>query len=479
MTFRFINLPNGSTYTIDSLEGVSEIRINNLQMNNNEQTTLINIPDSGTINMPTITDGSGNQFSTNDYIGSVTNTMNLVWSIPNASKVVFGASAFVGHVIAPNADVEKLQGNSAGCIICKNIKGVEIHYYPFNGTLDIPKKEKKYAFISKVDEDSGDSVSEARIEVYDALGELIDEWTTAGAPHKVSNLEAGETYTIKETTTPQGYSGSSDIKFTVAEDGTITFDESTPATLSDGTILIKNKLLKTDVTITKHSETTDGETLSGAEYILYRTKGNTTEYYTGTNTDGYATWSTTETEAVKKETQDNGIATFTGITITKSDTENTTYYFKEVKAPRLYKLDETPIEVEIDVANYTEGQAIAHKDQKNDKITVTAKIAKVDEAIKKLSTNGLKINFNTISKESGVSKNFLYNNDIVKNRIIQLRNQQINHEINQRAKFDKTAKSKDVIIQAKDKKIAKLEEENTQLKLQLQFLQTRLYEDIK
>ena len=105
--------------------------------------------------------------------------------------------------------------------------------------------------------------------------------------------------------------------------------------------------------------------------------------------------------------------------------------------------------------------------------------AKVDEAIKTLATNGEKINFNTISKESGVSKNFLYNNEIVKNRIIQLRNQQINHEINQRAKFDKTAKSKDVIIQAKDKKIAKLEEENIQLRLQLQFLQTRLYEDIK
>ena len=113
------------------------------------------------------------------------------------------------------------------------------------------------------------------------------------------------------------------------------------------------------------------------------------------------------------------------------------------------------------------------------KMKTDTAIAKVDEAIKTLATNGEKINFNTISKKSGVSKNFLYNNDIVKNRIIQLRNQQINYEINQRAKFDKTAKSKDVIIETKDKKIAKLEEENTQLKLQLHFLQTRLYEDIK
>ncbi len=103
---------------------------------------------------------------------------------------------------------------------------------------------------------------------------------------------------------------------------------------------------------------------------------------------------------------------------------------------------------------------------------------KVDEAIKMLSINGAKINFNTIAKESGVSKNFLYNNDSIKQRIEELRNRQINHEINQRAKFDKTAKSKDIIIQAKDKKIAKLEEENTRLKLQIQFLQTRLYEKI-
>lgn len=117
--------------------------------------------------------------------------------------------------------------------------------------------------------------------------------------------------------------------------------------------------------------------------------------------------------------------------------------------------------------------------KKHWKMKTDTATAKVDEAIKTLATSGKKINFNTISKESGVSKNFLYNNDIVKKRIIQLRNQQINHEINQRAKFDKTAKSKDIIIQAKDKKIAKLEEENTQLKLQLQFLQTRLYEDIK
>ena len=114
--------------------------------------------------------------------------------------------------------------------------------------------------------------------------------------------------------------------------------------------------------------------------------------------------------------------------------------------------------------------------QEHWKNKTTVAIEKVDVAIRELGINGEKINFNTVSKRSGVSKNFLYSNKHTKQRIEELRNQQINHEINQRAKFDKTSKSKDVIIEAKDKKIAKLEEENTKLKLQIQFLQTRLYE---
>jgi hypothetical protein len=36
--------------------------------------------------------------------------------------------------------------------------------------------------------------------------------------------------------------------------------------------------------------------------------------------------------------------------------------------------------------------------------------------------------------------------------------------MNQRAKYDKSAKSKDIIIMAKDKKIKELEEENKKLK---------------
>lgn len=376
-----ITVEAGGIYTIETMEGVTKIKINNLQFNDNEQTTLINVTQTDEFTMPELNDENGDQMPTNAYIGEA-NTMNLVWSIPNASKVTFGSTPFVGHIVAPNTYLNFPVTHSAGCVICKSVSGVEAHYYPFNGKLEIPKKEGKVkAVIKKVDADTYGTVSNAHIQILDLAGNVIDDWTTGSKAHTVTDLIPNGKYILKETVTPQGYTGCSEIRFSVSNTGVVTFDESTPAELSDGTILVKNKLLKTDLTIAKRSETIDGEKLSGAEYILYRTKkGNKiTEYYTGVNSDGYATWSTTEDEAAKKVTGPDGIATFTGITIRKSDLDNTTYYFRETKAPKLYKLDSTPIKVTISASDYNEGQAIAHRDQANEKITVEANIIKVDE----------------------------------------------------------------------------------------------------
>lgn len=101
---------------------------------------------------------------------------------------------------------------------------------------------------------------------------------------------------------------------------------------------------------------------------------------------------------------------------------------------------------------------------------------KVDKAIRELSLTEQKINFNSVSQLSGVSKTFLYNNQDIKKRIEELRDKQVSKTINQRAKYDKTSKSKDIIIMAKDKKIKELEEENKKLKEQLEVLRGKLYE---
>lgn len=78
-----------------------------------------------------------------------------------------------------------------------------------------------------------------------------------------------------------------------------------------------------------------------------------------------------------------------------------------------------------------------------------------------------------------MSKTFLYNNEKAKKRIEELREKQVSKTINQRAKYDKTSKSKDIIIMSKDKKIKDLEEENKKLKEQLEIIRGKLYENLK
>lgn len=105
-------------------------------------------------------------------------------------------------------------------------------------------------------------------------------------------------------------------------------------------------------------------------------------------------------------------------------------------------------------------------------------LEKVDKAIRELSLGEHKINFNSVSNLSGVSKNFLYKNAEIKQRIEELRDKQIEKVIKQKLKYDKTDKSKDIIIMAKDKKIKELQEDNIKLKVQLEVLRGKLYEKI-
>lgn len=100
---------------------------------------------------------------------------------------------------------------------------------------------------------------------------------------------------------------------------------------------------------------------------------------------------------------------------------------------------------------------------------------KAEKAIVELRFMGKAINFNSVSKQSGVSKSFLYGDEQMKERIEQLREKTVNKEMNKRAKYDKTAKSQDVVIEAKEKRIAKLEEENRKLKVEVEHLRGLLY----
>lgn len=102
--------------------------------------------------------------------------------------------------------------------------------------------------------------------------------------------------------------------------------------------------------------------------------------------------------------------------------------------------------------------------------------AKVLKAIKELQANGEPVNFNTVHLKSGVSKNYLYTNEAVRKEIESQRLLEAAKAGLWHKKYDRTSKSKDVLIEAKDKRIAKLEEENHRLRQELDTLRRLLYE---
>lgn len=102
--------------------------------------------------------------------------------------------------------------------------------------------------------------------------------------------------------------------------------------------------------------------------------------------------------------------------------------------------------------------------------------AKALNAIKELQANGEPVNFNTVHLKSGVSKNYLYTNETVRKEIESQRLVEASKAGAWHKKYDRTSKSKDVFIEAKDKRIARLEEENHRLRQELDTLRRLLYE---
>ncbi|KAF0821923.1 transposase [Cytobacillus firmus] len=115
---------------------------------------------------------------------------------------------------------------------------------------------------------------------------------------------------------------------------------------------------------------------------------------------------------------------------------------------------------------------------KHAKLKTEKTIQKVEEAIKKMIKKQIKINFNSVSAESGVSKAFLYRNTELRERIETLRNQQEGLPSIKQAKRNMSDASKDVIISSLRKRIKDLEKENKEIKEQMKIKFGKIYEGI-
>lgn len=93
------------------------------------------------------------------------------------------------------------------------------------GTLtndDLPR-----TVVSKKSVTGEDELPGATLRVYDADGELVEEWVSDEGPHRIEALAPGE-YVLRETEAPEGYGLAEDVPFTV--EGT---DDAQAVTMAD------------------------------------------------------------------------------------------------------------------------------------------------------------------------------------------------------------------------------------------------------
>lgn len=103
---------------------------------------------------------------------------------------------------------------------------------------------------------------------------------------------------------------------------------------------------------------------------------------------------------------------------------------------------------------------------------------KVDEAIKRLLRANERINFNSVSSESGVTKATLYNNVDIRERIEILRQQQSQVPTPKQVKLEMNENNKDALIESLKRKIRKLEDDNKQLRDQLKVAYAEVYNKV-
>lgn len=102
---------------------------------------------------------------------------------------------------------------------------------------------------------------------------------------------------------------------------------------------------------------------------------------------------------------------------------------------------------------------------------------KVESMISEMMLLKETINFNSVSKRSGVSKSFLYSNDDIKLRIEKIREKQSGVEP-KKSKNNMSDDSKDVLLAAKTEKINQLELRVEELEKENLNLRSEIYKNV-
>ena len=147
--------------------------------------------------------------------------------------------------------------------------------------------ENKAITVSISKEDLyGNELEGASMQLIDENGDIIDEWTSDGDDHIITNIPAGG-YTLKEVAAPDGYIIATDISFTIDEYGNVTIDDvEAIAETEDGIPCVTMIDNTTIVKISKQDMTT-GTELAGAKLQVIDKDGNVIEEWVSTNEPHY------------------------------------------------------------------------------------------------------------------------------------------------------------------------------------------------
>ncbi len=196
-----------------------------------------------------------------------------------------------------------------------------------DGVLLVEDTKAVSVNISKVDATNQKELEGAHIQIVDKDGKIVDEWTSGKEPHVVKNLKPGETYTLRETVAPDGYTVTSDTTFTLKEDGTVDQTKTTAKVSDKGVVLVEDNM--TSVSISKVDITSQKE-LAGAHIQILDKDGNVVEEWDSTDkAHTIKGLKTGETYTLRETVAPNGYylkadTTFTLKADGSIDTENTT-----------------------------------------------------------------------------------------------------------------------------------------------------------
>ena len=154
---------------------------------------------------------------------------HIITNIPAGGYTLKEVAAPDGYVIATDISFTIDEYGNV------TVDGVEANAFDDDGNPIVTMiDDATLVKISKQDMTTGTELAGATLQVIDKDGTVVEEWVSGTEPHYIeAKLIAGETYTLREITAPDGYNTAEDIEFTVKADGSVT-----EVTMKDEAIIV-------------------------------------------------------------------------------------------------------------------------------------------------------------------------------------------------------------------------------------------------